>query len=434
MAGLGYVFELYNVAILAFVLPVLTDQWALSSFQVGVLAAAGPIGGFIGVAGVGYMTDRVGRRRVLMLALALYSVFALISAASQNYWWLFASYLMASVGLGAEDPTLTTYLSEVVPHRVRGRFVSICTGFAMFGSIIAALIGTFLVAGSATGWRWAIALGALPALILVTWRRNLPDSPRSLFVRGKVDEAFAVVDLFERSARRTGAELPALDLPDRPKTQPEVKPKGLAALKMPWGRALFRTTLAVTLLWIFYSFVYYGFRTWMPSLLVDRGFEVAKSFGFVLAAYVAALPGYMLASWLSERIERRYALSGYCVGAALGALLLVFASNNGLVLAGILIVSFFVQGAIGLKFAYTAEIYPTEIRGVGFSNAAAFGRLAGVAAPILIGAVLGAGGFAGVFTLLMFCSAAGGLIAGVFGRRTSGRSLERITETERSDG
>jgi putative MFS transporter len=297
------------------------------------------------------------------------------------------------LGLGAELPVAATLISEFSPARIRGRLVVLLEAFWAVGWILAALVGTFVVSRSEAGWRWALLVGALPALYSVVVRRSLPESVRYLERRGRYAEAEAVVRQLEASAK---VPSPAADGGARQESAAPAEPAaGLSELWRPTHR---RSTVALWLVWFGINFAYYGAFIWLPTLLVERGFSLVRSFEFTLVMTLAQLPGYGVAAWLIERWGRRPTLTTFLVGSAGAALLFAVAASPAFILVSGMLLSFFNLGAWGALYAATPEVYPTEVRATGSGWAAGFGRIASILAPLCVPPLLVWNGVGAVFT------------------------------------
>jgi putative MFS transporter len=435
--GLGYTFDAMDGAIVAFILPVAAKVFGLSGGDQGVLASSGLIGYLAGALAAGLLGDRIGRRRVMMYALALYAVCSLVAAFAPNWPVLLCFRILAGVGTGAEAAIIAPFLSEFVPGRLRGRYIGSVAGFFAFGFVLAALLGYFLVPPFANGWRIVQVITAVPILLLLWWRRALPESPRYLLSRGRLGEAEAVVARLEqRVERATGRPLPPVtadDSVDAGLTGEGRAGHGLAGLVMLWRGRLARQTATTWSLWFSITFAYYGFFTFIPSLLVHEGLTITKSFGYSIAIYLAQVPGYYSAAFVSERLDRKWTIGGYLVGGALSALGLATASGNSQLLAFGILLSFFMNGTYSCLYSYTPEVYPTAIRTTGMGAASAFGRVGGILSPIIIGSAYGALGFFGVFVLTCAVLAIGVVTVLTLGISTKGRTLEDIA-SQTTDG
>jgi putative MFS transporter len=425
--GLGYTFDAMDGAIVAFILPSVTKLWGLSSGQTGILASSLLLGFLFGALGAGILGDRIGRRKVMVCALLLYCAASVVAAFAPSFWVLFLARVVAGVGTGAESAIIAPYLSEFVPSRVRGRYIGSLAGFFAFGYVFASLLGYVVVQASPEGWRWVQLITAVPIVMVLWWRRTLPESPRFLHVHGRVAEARSVVERIERSVEvSTGAPLPPVEAVS---ADPEARvSSGTVAdnLKALMRGGMRRTTITTWVYWFVAIFTYYGFFTWIPSLLVNRGFDISKSFAFSIMIYLAQIPGYYSAAFISERLERKWTIVLYLSGGAAAACGLAFSSSSAEILVWGMLLSFFMNGNAALEYTYTSEIYPTAIRTTGLGVASAVGRVGGVLAPILIGFSYSSVGFGGVFGMLLIMLVLGAAVIAVFGQRTTGRSLESI--------
>jgi putative MFS transporter len=430
MGGLGYTFDAMDGAIIAFVLPVLTMQWSLTSVQTGLLGSGTFIGFFFGAFCAGTAGDLIGRRVVMMWALAIYCAASLVCVFTESWPTFLATRIVAGFGAGAESAIVAPFLAEFVASRYRGTFTGALAGFFSFGFVAAALLGYFIVPASAIGWRIVIFITALPIVMLLWWRRALPESPRWLESRGRTAEADAVVTEMENAIRRergVDALPPLPEIPVAPRASKGTFFENLAAL---WSKKLARITAMCWLSWTSITFSYYAFFTWIPSLLVQNGLTITKSFSYSLAIYTAQIPGYYSAAYLNERFGRQATIVGYMVMGCLAALGLAFASSNEQIMVAGMFLSFSMNGTYAGLYAYTPEVYPTEVRATGAGVASSIGRIGGIASPIIVGYVFPPFGFAGVFGMTTCVLLIGALSVALLGIPTRGRSLEAIAAEE----
>jgi putative MFS transporter len=427
MGGLGYTFDAMDGAMIAFILPAVSSLWGLTNQETGLLGSSAMIGYLFGAFVAGALGDLIGRRAVMMYALAVYCLAILVAAFAPTWQFLFTWRVIASFGTGAESAIIAPFLAEFVQRKYRGRFVGSLSGFFSFGFVFAALLGYFLVPRSADGWRIVQIAGALPILMLLWWRRSLPESPRWLIQRGRTEEAMAQVQQIEAGlSQAENAALPPLDTV-------EVAPGGaahggslgsnLAAL---WSGPMIRTTLMLWVLWIAITFSYYGFFTWIPTLLVKQGMTITKSFGYSIVIYLAQIPGYYSAAFVSEKLDRKWTIVAYMLLGGVSAWAMSNArSDTAITLAGFSL-SFFMNGTYAGIYAYTPELYPTAFRTTGMGVASAFGRIGGLSAPIVIGSTYARIGFGGVFLITTVVLLVGATAVALFGIGTAGKSLEQI--------
>lgn len=392
-SGVGWALDAMDVGLISFVMAALAQQWALSSGELSLLASIGFVGMAVGAGLGGLLADRIGRRQVFALTLLVYGLATGASALVGSLAALVLLRFVVGLGLGAELPVASTLVAEYAPRRLRGRLVVVLESFWAVGWILAALIGYFVVPTSPDGWRWALVVGLVPAAYAVVVRRALPESVRFLESRGRTEEAEAAVRAFERA--------PALG---RSRAEPEDRARDAEHASAPapgtggiWSAGLRRRTGALWTVWFCVNFAYYGAFIWLPTLLLQQGFTLTTSFGYVLVITLAQLPGYAAAAWLIEVWGRRITLAVFLGGSAVSAVLFGIVSVGTAVLPWQVVgsgmaLSFFNLGAWGALYAIGPEQYPTALRGTGTGAAAAFGRIASILAPLSVPVLLGLGG------------------------------------------
>lgn len=411
-SGAGWALDAMDIGLVSFIMAALAAEWGLGSGQLSLLGSVGFVGMAIGASLGGLLADRVGRRQVFALTLLVYGVATGLSALSTGLVMLVAFRFIVGLGLGAELPVASTLVSEFAPRRIRGRIVVALESFWAVGWLAAATIGYVVVPGE-NGWRWALALGAVPAAYSVIVRFGLPESVRFLERRGRHQEAEAVVARFEAAA--------GVVTPDEDKATAEGQPPVHEASRRDlWDRRFGRRTLALWLTWFGINFAYYGAFIWLPTLLYNDGMTLVRSFQFTLFMTIAQLPGYATAAVLIERWGRRPTLVTFLGGSVVGALAFGFAptmaaaaapGNEGaayaITLAAGCVLSFFNLGAWGALYAITPEVYPTAMRATGAGAATAFGRIAAMLAPLVVPVIVAATGLPILFALfgLMFAVA-----------------------------
>lgn len=414
-SGLGWALDAMDVGLISFVIAALSAQWQLAPTEASWIASAGFAGMAIGASVGGLLADRFGRRHVFALTLLIYGVATGASALVGGLAALLALRFVVGLGLGAELPVASTYVSEFAPARMRGRVIVFLEAFWAIGWTAAALIGYLVVPASADGWRWAFALGAIPAAYALLVRWGLPESPRWLASRGRDAEASAIVGDFEAAAGRVSFTAAATEVGEEHRA-PRARVRAL------WAAPLRRRTAALWLLWFCVNFSYYGAFIWIPTILVSQGYDLVRSFGFTLIITLAQLPGYAVAAWLIEAWGRRATLATFLAGSAVSAVFFGTASGEVAVIAAGMALSFFNLGAWGALYAATPETYPTTLRATGSGWAAGVGRIASIVAPLSVPPLLGLGGAPLLFVVFAAFFAVA-VVAALFLREERGRAL-----------
>ncbi|MEU6536851.1 MFS transporter [Streptomyces sp. NPDC047000] len=438
--GAGTFFDAFDIVSIATVLSAISATYGLSPSRAGLLVSAGFLGQALGAIGFGLVSERLGRRRVFIVALVVMGVFALISAASWNSTSLGALRLVQGFGLGAEVPVASALLGEFVAARQRGRVTVLYKLASPLGNLATSLTAAALLASTSpeNAWRLLFAIGGAPLLIaLVAWRL-LPESPRVLIRQGRFAEAERIVTAMEAAADSAGAPDSASD------SAPDNTPAGAsdstpsadlastrhAELLSPRYR---RRTLTAWVLWFTVFFTLLGGTAWMPSLYVKR-VGVSPSTAALLSGAVtlAAIALIIVVGATVDRVgRRRWFLTGYAISLA-GALLAVVLAVTGnlhtwpALLAGGGLMLLGVSSVDPLVYAYTAEIYPTRMRSWGTLSASSWRGFAAVLAPTVIGTLVDHG-IATVFALFAAVLVIGLVVTTVFGIETKQASLEELS-------
>lgn len=423
ISGLGYTFDAMDMAIVAFVLPVVMGLWNLTSAETGLLGSSVLIGYFIGALFAGYFGDKFGRKNVIMWTLVIYSVATIISAFATSWDQFFWVRIIAGIGTGGESAIIAPYLSEFIASKFRGKYVGALSGFFSFGYVGAAVLAYFVIPISEHGWRIALLITALPIFLVIYWRKTLPESPRWLESKGKLTEADRVMSEIERKVEEEiGSKLPE---PTPKQAQPAAAEK--ANFFTLWKRPFVKSTIMLWVLWFSIVFAYYGFFTWIPTLLYQQGFEISKSFLFSIIMYLAQIPGYFSGAYLNDVIGRKKVIVSYLGLGAISAVFMSQAESSAAILISGFFMSLFMTGTYAGIYAYTPELYPTLVRSTGTGSASSFGRIGGLLAPIFIGYMYPLYGFLGVFLMTTGILVIGMLAVMILGEETKFKSLDQIS-------
>ncbi|MDN5721652.1 MAG: MFS transporter [Corynebacterium sp.] len=435
-SGIGWALDAMDVGLIGFIMAALTTHWGLTHTETSWLASAGFVGMALGATFGGLLADRFGRRNIFAVTLLVYGLATGASALAGGLAVLIALRFVVGLGLGAELPVASTLISEYAPRKVRGRMVVILEAFWAVGWLAAAVIGAFVVPVGENGWRWALALGMVPAFYALYVRMKLPESVRFLESKGRHEEAEEIVAEFEAS-EPTRLKFQAENADGASDSSQVLDEKQLDAAILAgsdgasapvtsiWAAPLRRRTAALWTIWFCINLSYYGAFTWIPSILVDQGFSLVKSFTFTLIITLAQLPGYAVAAFLIERWGRRATLAAFLAGSAVAAGLYGPAGQEWQIIAAGCLLSFFNLGAWGALYAIGPELYPTTMRARGTGAATGFGRLASIIAPLIVPPLLVFGGLPILFTLFGIAFAIAALAALALPELKGTRLLEK---------
>lgn len=422
LTGLGWLFDAMDTGIIAFVLPVLAKEWGLTAAQMGLIGSIGLLGMAVGAVLGGMAADRFGRKSVFAATLILYSVATGLCGLAWNYESLLVFRFLVGFGLGGELPVAATLMSEYSPPASRGRFIVLLESFWGFGWLAAALISYLII--PKFGWQTAFFIGALPALYVFFIRMGMPESIRYLMEKGRQTEAEAIVARIEHVA---GIDSTAQPAATTNVSTPSVAEDGLSFKEL-WTSRFAKRTIILWIIWFGIVYSYYGIFTWLPSLMVNQGHTVLKTFEYVLIMTLAQLPGYFSAAYLVDRIGRKATLASYLGLSAVSAYFFGQGGSPAVVLLWGSLMSFFNLGAWGVVYTYTPELYPTRIRAFGSGWAAAVGRFGGILAPTVVGLMItGPQGFSQIFTMFTGVMLVVAIAVWLFGEETKGKALDEIS-------
>ena len=421
VTGLGWMFDSMDTGLISFVLPVLAKEWGLSTEQMGWIGSVGLIGMALGAILAGTIADKIGRKQVFSATVILYSISTGLCALAWDYESLLVFRFLVGFGLGGELPVAATLMSEYAPKNLRGRFIVLLESFWGVGWLVAALISYLII--PKFGWEIAFVIGTLPALYVFLIRLHMPESIRYLISKNRIDDAKKIILMLEEKLNVASEPFEKYLSPVEIGTNSAAQPE-FATL---WTKKFRVRTLMLWLAWFGIVFSYYGIFMWLPSMVFAQGFEVVKTFEYVLIMTLAQLPGYLAAAWLVDRIGRKYTLSLFLLMSGICSYFFGNSQTATTLLIWGASMSFFNLGAWGVIYTYTPEMYPTAIRALGSGWAAGFGRIGGMIAPMLVGVLLADGSPIDII-FIMFASvfvAVSAIILSM-GVESSQKSLEEI--------
>ncbi|MFC9617654.1 MFS transporter [Streptomyces sp. NPDC056938] len=442
IVGVGAFFDLYEVFLGGVLAAALAEPWHLSHTQKSWIIAAGFLGMFVGANVMSLLADRFGRRQMFLVNLGMYSAFSLLCAAAPDVNWLVAARFLAGLGLGAELVLVDTYLSELLPTAVRGRYIAWAYTVGFLGVPLAALLGARLVAeheiAGASGWRWLLVAGALGAFCIQWMRRALPESPRWLEARGRRAEAEAVVARIETlnetgtagarqvpAQRKAEAQAHAESKSDS-KSETETVPTVRVPLRRMFQPPYRRRTVMWWIFQVLQTVGYYGFGSLAPVVLAAKGHSTTASLGYAALSFCGYPLGSALSIPLIERFERRTLIIVAALGQAFFGLLFGFADAAWLIVGSGFLLTVCSNVFSNAFHVYQAEIFPTNLRSSAIGIAYSLSRLVSVILPFIALSVLDDLGATAVFAgsavlMVLLC-----LNVGLLGPKTKGLALDAI--------
>ncbi len=412
---------------------------AFSDAEVGLAGSAYLSGAVLGALFFGWLTDRLGRRKLFFITIAVYLSATALTGASWDGWSFFLFRFLTGAGIGGEYAAINSTIQELVPARYRGFTDLVINGSFWIGAALGAIVAVVLLNPALidpqTGWRLAFLVGAALGVVVFVMRMWIPESPRWLVIHGREDEAEAAVAEIEERFRSVGVDLApvAADAGIRLRSRDHT-PIGQVFDTL-FNRYRLRTFVGLALMAaqaFFYNAIFFTY-----ALVLTKFYDVsAGGVGWYILPFAAGnFFGPVVLGRLFDTLGRRrmisitYALSGLLlvgVGALFEQNLLTALTQT----LGWMIVFFVASPAASAAYLTVSETFPIEIRAVTIAIFYAVGTgIGGVAAPFVFGKLIASGSRESVFAGYAFAAAlmlGAALVAALFAIRAEGRSLEDV--------
>ena len=413
--GAGWLFDSFEVQMFSSAVGPLGDHFGASTFQRDAVLAVWLGGILIGAICGGWLTDRFGRRRLFVATLLWYAGFTVLTGLAPDLGSVYVLRFLAALGVGAEYAIVNAAIAEFIPARVRGKANAVVMNFWPAGAIAAALLAYLaldtLALSAATSWRYMFVLGGLIALIVLIFRRRIPESPRWLITRGRYAEAEAIVRALESPGTAAvvgGDQLAAPRLPSRPAFGELVRH--------------YRGRLALgALLDLAEAFGYYGLFALLSVVVLPHVHISQAGIPLVyIVGNVGGLVGGLVMAALFDRVgHRRMVAATYLLSAA-GVALLAAATATGSaawVVAAFVVVNAFGTAAWTSAYPTFTELFPTHLRGAGVGTSVAIGRVGAIVGTLLLPTLATALGATASYLLVAVFWLVGAAGIGVFAWR-----------------
>jgi MFS family permease len=412
----------------------------LNNFDVGLAGAVYVAGACLGALFFGQLTDKFGRKKLFLLTLAVYTVATVMTAFAPNPTWYFIARFFTGAGIGGEYAAINSAIDELIPAKYRGRVDVAINGSFWVGAAGGALLTIPLLDPTLVpaewGWRLAFGLGAILAVGILLVRRNVPESPRWLFIHGREEEGEQIVRSIEETvARETGRELPDVD--DKI-TIRQRKSIGIGLIAKTVFTMYPKRTVLCLSLFVGQAFLYNAFFFTYGDTLTT--FLDVKQTGWYIAVFAASnFAGALLLSPLFDTLGRvkmitgTYVISGVLLGITgffLGGMTAVTLTLMGA------IIFFFASAGASAAYLTASEIFPMETRALCIAFFYAIGTaVGGISGPLLFGKLIedasaskdisqiAIGYFIGAVLMV-----GGGLVEAFLGVKAEGQSLENIAK------
>jgi MFS family permease len=435
--GITWILDGFEVTLVGAIASVLTkpDTLHLSTNQASSAGTAYLLGAAAGALLFGFLTDRLGRKKLFVATLAVYLIFTVASALAWGYWSFVGFRLLAGAGIGGEYSAINSAIDELIPARVRGRVDLAINGSWWVGTAAAAFLSFELLnhIRESVSWRLGFGVGAILALAIIMIRRSIPESPRWLMIRGRVDEAEQIVTAIEDEVRAERGALP----------EPRGTPLMVARIRRlsfakivryvadyyP-GRAVLGLALMVGQAFLYNSI----FFTYTLVLTEFFGVSAHRAPLFLVPFAVGNVLGPLLLGPLFDTIGRRPMITFTYVTSGVLLVITGFLFTRDVLTATTMtiawcVIFFFASAGASSAYLTVSELFPLEARAMAIALFYAIGTGIAVASPSFFGALISSHSRTNVYYGYLVGAGmmiAAGLVAAWLAVPAERRSLEEI--------
>jgi MFS family permease len=418
------------------------DALGISEYQVAVGGTFYIVGAAVGALFFGYLTDRLGRKKLFLASLGLYLVATIATGLTWSAASFWAFRFLTGLGIGGEYAAINSAIDELIPARARGWVDLGINGSYWLGAAAGAALSGVLLDKSLfpadVGWRLAFFLGAALAVAIMFVRRHVPESPRWMMIHGRDEDAEALVEAIERDvSQRTGEELEKTDSGDTLEIQQRGSTGFVEIARTLFSQYPSRSFLGFMLL-ATQAFVYNAV-IFTFSIVLTKVFKVDSSVAglYLIPFGIANFLGALALGRLFDTVGRRIMISAtYFVSAAILAVLAALLAGDALGTWGymaLLCAAFFVaSAAASAGYLTVSETFPLEIRAMAIALFYAVSTgIGGAVGPLLFGKLLGGDDPASVavgYWIAAGLMALAAITEIVFGVDAEQQSLEDIAE------
>jgi MFS family permease len=419
--GLGYFFTFFDISDMGFAMPAIASQFSLNGSETLFVALSiGLVGYIVGSYVIGTFADRYGRFNLMIITMVLTAIGSFGDAAATGILTLSFWRFITGMGVGADLNLVSTYIGELSPPGKRGRISVLTFLIGIIGQAVTPFVALALVPNYIIGWRILFVIGGVIAVIAVSLRFKLPESPRWLVLHGRLEEADKVVSEMERFARKKGMKLPA------PKPEELNNEHGRFPTAYLFHKKYAFRLITFASMWFFWYIGNYAFLGDAATLLSAHGATVANSILFLAVGAIGYPLGAVIMIMLADKFERKRLLFASTLVWFAGMASIGFSSTGAFTMLG----SFLASLALGLylqvAYTFTSESYPTRARASGFALSDGIGHIGGAIGALALPLMVSEFGFSFGFVFIGITGLVSGIIA-LAGPSATRMKLEQIS-------
>lgn len=371
------IFDGYDLAIYGVALPLLMEQWSLTSVEAGWLASSALFGMMFGAIGFGSLSDKIGRKKTIMLCIFLFAGFTFLGAFANSPTQFAILRFIAGLGIGGVMPNVVALTTEFAPKRMKSTLVAVMFSGYAIGGMASALLGKALV--PVHGWQIVFMLAGIPVLLMPVIWAMLPESLFYLKRKNRDEEAKKIIAKLDTSLQGKAFEIEPLVT----HTEDAVPLKAL----FQQGRA--KSTIMFWVAFFMCLLMVYALASWLPKLMIQAGYSLGASMLFLFALNIGGMVGAIGGGMLADRFHIKPVLVFMFTLGAISLVLLGFNSPAPVLYTLIAIAGASTIGSQILLYTFVSQYYSSAVRSTGMGFASGVGRIGAIVGPVLTGALLG---------------------------------------------
>ncbi len=369
-------FDGYDLSVYGTALPLIMEEWGLDSVVAGTMGSYGLFGMMFGAIIFGILADRIGRKKVIIINVFLFSLFTFLCGVAETATAFSIYRFIAGLGLGGIMPNVAALVMDYAPNSMKIRLVSLTLVSFAVGGALAPTVGVFII--ESFGWSSVFFVAGLPILALPLMIKQLPESTSYLIRTGKKEQLLkTLAKVNPNYTFNINDEIEEVKV-----TQTKAPVVGLFKENRALSTIMFWVAFFCALLMV------YGLNTWLPKLMIQAGYGLNSSLTFLIALQGGAVIGILALSNLCEKYGSKKVLVPTYIAGTIALTLLGFGGNQIVIFLLVAIAGAATTGTQVLIQAYATGFYPAEIRSTGIGVASGVGRLGGMLGPILGGFLL----------------------------------------------
>ena len=371
------IFDGYDLVIYGVALPLLMQEWALSAVQAGLLASTALFGMMFGAMTFGTLSDKLGRKKTIMICVAIFSGFTFLGAFATNPVEFGILRFLAGLGIGGVMPNVVALMTEYAPKRIRSTLVALMFSGYAIGGMTSALLGAWLV--PQFGWKIMFYIAIIPLVALPLIWKFLPESLMYLTNKKEIEQTRTIVQKISPSQQLNGDTEFVLN---------EVTKGDEAPVKALFQQGRMFSTFMFWIAFFMCLLMVYALGSWLPKLMIQAGYSLGASMIFLFALNIGGMIGAIGGGALADRFHIKKVVTIMFICGAAALILLGFNSPQIVLYTLIAVAGAATIGSQILLYTFVAQYYPSTVRSTGMGWASGIGRIGANVGPVLTGALL----------------------------------------------